>query len=118
MLCLPVFTVWDKIINKKLFSVVEVPAKAGSRVHAQRGVFTFLRSNEHTDIESYLQAIGQENALDCFVFKSENAAHFLSHLKLMGINYLSLFPDEYGAAIEAGIYSNMIPHAARMNWNK
>lgn len=83
------------------FEIVTPSKPFGSRLWAQAGVFTRLSSNDHLDVQSYLESRGIAHYLECYVLSIECAATAISDLKLMNISFSTLFPDLHGAAMEA-----------------
>jgi hypothetical protein len=68
------------------------------RQKAQQGVFTWLRSPDHYDLESFLTSRGHNMSLRKFVVPSGQIRIALYDLFMMNITYATLFPDMDGAA--------------------
>ncbi len=68
------------------------------RQKAQQGLFTWLQSPDHDDLESFLVSRGHHISLRKFVVPSAQFRIALYDLFMMNITYATLFPDMEGAA--------------------
>jgi hypothetical protein len=88
------------------------------RQKAQQGLFTWLRSAEHYDLESFLAHRGHTMCLRKFVIPSAQFRIALYDLFMMNVSYATLFPDMEGAAKMANSFDffneiNVNPNALR-----
>jgi hypothetical protein len=72
-----------------------------SRMHGQRGLFTWLESAEYLDLESFLQHHGASSYLTKFVLPDKLAIEAYRDLCNFGIDWRVLYPDLTGAALAA-----------------
>ncbi len=94
---------WPNLEQENVFKIVTLPRYFGSRLWAQAALFTKLTSEDHLDLQSYLESRGLAHYLECYELPYDCAATALSDLKLMNISFSKLFPDLDGAAKEANI---------------
>lgn len=91
------------------FEIVNAsPPIDAMRQRAQSGIFTRLRSKDHLDIESYFASRGLLENLIAYDISIDAATHAMRDLRLMNITPRTLFPDLYGAAMEANIDTSKI----------
>ena len=70
---------------------------------AQRGLFTRLQHDVHTDAERYLASRNLGHMLERYEVPGPQAYKALRDLYMMNINYATMFPDFRGAAMEANL---------------
>lgn len=105
---------WETLDDSEEFEVVHIDPAPTSRVRAQSGAFTRLRSEDHLELESYLS---KENKLDYLVayeIPMDSASHALRDLQLMNIMPRTLFPDLHGAAWQANLDQYRFHYASIM----
>ena len=78
------------------------------RQKAQLGAFTRLSHDEHLDLESYLKSRSQLDRLTRFVIPGSETWKALHDLNLMNINFATVYPDLYGAAMQANAASMLM----------
>lgn len=83
------------------FEIIYSRIDQSHRQKAQRGCFTYLKSNDHLELECYLTSKGLGHALTQYWIPECEAITALYNLNLMNIRYASLFPDIEGAAVHA-----------------
>jgi len=66
-------------------------------------MFTKLTSKDHIDLTGYLKSRSLGHYLERYDIDLSSALVALKDLQLMNINYLTLFPDLQGAALEANM---------------
>ena len=71
------------------------------RLSAQRGLFTWLDSEEYFELQGYLDNTGRGDLLTQVILTDHALMHGLRDLKAHGIDYRLLFPDLEGAAKHA-----------------
>lgn len=81
--------------------VVRTPIDELGRMQQQRGLFTWLRSERHFDLQSLLDETGRGDLLAQAQVSSQVIPQALRDLELHGIDHRSLFPDMFGAAAHA-----------------
>jgi len=96
---------WEGIENDDDFKIIPTSHTHTSRARAQQGWFTKLTSRDFVDIQSYFESIGKAYYLERYDINTETAMQALHNLSLMDINYLTLFPDAFGAALHTNINS-------------
>jgi len=111
------FTIWalachDDTFIKDEFRLLDKPEFRNDRLHAQRGLFTFLTHDVHVDVENYLASRNLGNRLEKFIVPGQEAGKVLHDLNLMGINKAALFPDITGAAMQANMSSHRFNHGS------
>lgn len=99
---------WGELEKKDEFSVIYVPRYFGSRIWAQSGLFTNLRSQEFVDLESYLLSQELGHYLECYELPYSSAHTALRDLEQMNLTFSSLFPDLTGAAQQANIMNDVL----------
>jgi len=117
------YRIWDILPEEKDSNLEIIPTKNfhTSRARSQQGWFTKLLTAKYTDIESYLLSIGKAYYLERYEINTEAAMDALNDLTLMNINYLSLFPDSFGAALHSNINTSQFGdslHTREMFGNK
>lgn len=103
---------WEPIEVSDEFTVVRVVPRTAARQHAQRGVFTKLRTRHHQDVESYLTQRGLAHCLEVYDIPREVSLDGLRDLELMNITPAVLFPDLAGAALQANTDVDKLRFAA------
>jgi hypothetical protein len=78
--------------------VVRTPIDELGRMQQQRGLFTWIRSEEHFDLGELLEATGRGDLLTQALVAADVIPRALHDLDLHGIDHRLLFPDLYGAA--------------------
>ena len=71
------------------------------RMHGQRGLFTWLDSEEFYELQGFLDNTGREKLLTRNVLSDQAIMQGLKDLASHGIDYRTLFPDLLGAALHA-----------------
>ena len=71
------------------------------RMHGQRGLFTWLDSEEFFELEGFLAQTGRDNLLTQFIISDQAVLDGLRDLKAHGIDRRLLSPDLDGAAEHA-----------------
>ena len=102
--------VWD---SEKWPDDVEfiVPnSRIGSRARAQQCAFTKLESKNEIDLMTFLESKNCAHWLMRYDIEMSDASMALKDLQLMNINYLNLFPDMTGAALDANVQYRFIWH--------
>ncbi len=107
--------IWDDLFIHKEFELVKVNSKIGSRINAQQGLFTVLKTNKFYDIESYLKNRNKAHYLEKIEIPYEIALEALNSLGNMGLSIFSLFPDYGGAAEQANIEQGLIHESYYIN---
>lgn len=107
--------IWQEAFVEDEFELVVVKSKIGSRINAQQGLFTILKTNKFYDIESYLKSKGLGHHLERFELPYELALEALKHLDVMGLSIFKLFPDFLGAAEQSNIETGMIHQSYYLN---
>ena len=98
--------VWElscpkELLKKDEFILVDNIRYELHRQRAQSGLFTYVKHDEHTDIESYLKSEGIGEFLERYEIpcsSEHDASIALSDLERMNIHFGTVFPDAYGAA--------------------
>lgn len=103
-------SVWELNIMENMLveDEFELHSTLNDRSHnqkSQQGVFTYLNHEVYIDVESYLQSRKLSDYLIRYDIPSQDMMSAIIDLHKMNINYLTLFPDLYGAAK----YSNIFP---------
>ncbi len=70
-------------------------------MHNQRGVFTFLDSEEFFELESFLEHRGRAQHLTKFVLSDQVLIDAHRELRHAGIDARLVYPDLHGAALAA-----------------
>jgi hypothetical protein len=78
--------------------IVRTPIDELGRMQQQRGLFTWIRSEEYFDIGALLEATGRGDLLTQALVAADVIPRALHDLDLHGIDHRLLFPDLYGAA--------------------
>lgn len=81
--------------------VVKVMVDELGRVQSQRGLFTWLDSEEYFELQGFLDNNGRGNLLTQILLSDRVLMNGLPDLRKHGIDYRLLFPDLAGAAIDA-----------------
>lgn len=68
------------------------------RMHGQRGLFTWLDSEEYFDLQGFLENTGRGGLLTQLIISDQAVLDGLRDLRAHGIDYRLLFPDLIGAA--------------------
>ena len=71
------------------------------RMQRQRGLFTWLDSEDYFELQGFMDNTGRENLLTQFVIPNVAMFEGLRDLKKHGIDYALIFPDLIGAALHA-----------------
>jgi hypothetical protein len=71
------------------------------RLHHQRGLFTWLDSEEYFELQGFVEATGRGDLLTQIILSDETLLDGLKDLDAHGIDYRLLFPDLNGAALDA-----------------
>jgi hypothetical protein len=71
------------------------------RMQGQRGLFTWLDSEEFFELQGFLNRTGRETLLKQFIISDQAVLDGLRDLKMHGIDHRLLFPDLDGAAKHA-----------------
>jgi hypothetical protein len=93
--------------NKKNFPIkfIEPQIDENKRLISQNGAFTFFSQN--VEIESWIRQLNYPNKNKFLLLKlyveNKSREKILKQLNWMNINYLSLFPDVYGAALHTNL---------------
>lgn len=77
------------------------------RMRAQRGVFSRLTHDVHTDLVSHLRETNQLAFLVAFTIPGTECLEALAQMRDMNITYATLFPDLDGAAKESNWWLDM-----------
>ncbi|MCH7594608.1 MAG: FRG domain-containing protein, partial [Chloroflexi bacterium] len=95
--------------DKEHFSVLDAENTRyeSGRMRAQRGLFSRLTHNVHTDLVSYLRETGQLERLIAFTIPATECLEALAQMRDMNITYATLFPDLDGAATESNWWLDM-----------
>lgn len=99
--------VTDDITKNNEFEVIYPKNRIPDRVNAQQGVFTYLKSYMHHDIESFLISSNLETNLIKYEIPVNEIGPAFADFELMNISYATLFPDYYGAAMQANMQSTL-----------
>jgi hypothetical protein len=78
--------------------IVRTPIDELGRMQQQRGLFTWIKSDEHFDLGSLLEATGRGDLLTQATVSPAVLNRALRDLELHGIDHRLLFPDMFGAA--------------------
>jgi hypothetical protein len=78
--------------------IVRTPIDELGRMQQQRGLFTWIRSDEHFDLATLLDVEGRGHLLTQALVAADVIPRALLDLDLHGIDHRLLFPDLYGAA--------------------
>lgn len=81
--------------------IVRTPIDELGRMQQQRGLFTWLRSERHFDLQGLLDETGRGDLLAQASVSTQVIPDALRDLELHGIDHRMLFPDMYGAAAHA-----------------
>lgn len=99
---------WKQLEAPEEFELHYVNSQFGSRMRSQQGCFTGLFSHEYVDVKDYLLSVGKGHYLERYDLSVSAAAEALYDLNLMNINYSTLFPGAFGAALHSNINADMI----------
>lgn len=94
---------WEGLFINDEFEKMEVGSKMGSRVNAQEGLFTILKTTNFSDLESYLKSRKMAHCLEKIELPIQLATEALNNLSIMGLSIFKLFPDYTGAAEQANV---------------
>jgi hypothetical protein len=97
----------DNSLNED-FEIFDIKSQNGSRVNAQKGVLTYLKTVEYDDIESYLKSKGKLHFLEKIEISGKLIAELLQFFDVIGMNYFSIYPDLVGAVTQSGIFDESI----------
>jgi hypothetical protein len=100
--------IWEDTFVTNEFEMIHLQSKIGTRLNAQEGIFTFLKTLDFDDIQPYLASRGLAHHLEKFELPFEIALEALKALDVMGLNIFRLFPDYVGAAEQANIEKHLI----------
>jgi hypothetical protein len=81
--------------------VVEPIVEELARMHGQRGLFTWLDSEDFFELQGFLDNTGRSDLLTQAIISDQAVEDGLKDLKAHGIDYRLLFPDLPGAADHA-----------------
>lgn len=93
---------WEDLFTENEFEILRTVNPIGSRMNAQSGCFTILKT-DHRNMDEYLESIGKSDYLEKFIINGKLATEILSYLHEIEIDTFSLFPDLTGAALHANI---------------
>jgi hypothetical protein len=79
--------------------VVKVAVDELGRIQGQRGLFTWLNSDEYFEIQGFLDNTSRGDLLTKFILSDQCVLDGLRDLNAHGIDYRLLFPDLTGAAL-------------------
>jgi hypothetical protein len=88
--------------------VVQPTVEELGRMHGQRGLFTWLDSENYCELHGFLEDTGRGDLLTQVILSEQAVRDGLKHLKAHGIDYRLLFPDLLGAATNANTQFDMI----------
>jgi hypothetical protein len=71
------------------------------RMHGQRGLFTWLDSEMYFELQGFLDNTDRGNLLTQLIISDQAVRDGLRDLKAHGIDYRSIYPDLFGAAMHA-----------------
>src|SRR6266852_413141 len=91
------------LVQRDEFRLFTSRSEHARRQKAQQGIFTILGHADHFDVESYLALRNAPGKLTGYVVPGHQYRRALTDLRLMNINYATLFPDLEGAARQANI---------------
>jgi len=97
--------------GKKDFPIqfIEPQIDENKRLISQNGAFTFFRSN--IEVESWIRSLNYPYKNKFLLLKlhieDKSRIKILKQLNWMNINYLTLFPDVYGAALHTNLQSEI-----------
>jgi hypothetical protein len=77
------------------------------RLQGQRGLFTWLDSEEYFELQGFLDNTGRGDLLTQIIISDQAILDGLRDLDAHGINYRLLFPDLIGAALDANTKWNI-----------
>jgi hypothetical protein len=100
--------VWElcdpqELVTGEEFRVFTSRSEHARRQKAQQGLFTVLGHPDHFDLESYLASRNALDKLSGYIIPGHQYRRALTDLRLMNVNYATLFPDLDGAARQANI---------------
>jgi hypothetical protein len=78
--------------------VVQPTVEELGRMHGQRGLFTWLDSEEYFELQGFLDHKGRGGLLTKVIISEQAVSDGLHDLAEHGIDYRLLFPDLQGAA--------------------
>jgi hypothetical protein len=81
--------------------VVVVTVDELGRIQGQRGLFTWLDSEEYFELQGFLENTGRGDLLTQIILSDQCIVDGLKDLDAHGIDYRLLFPDLAGAALAA-----------------
>lgn len=87
--------------------VVEPTVEELGRMHGQRGLFTWLDSEDFFELQGFLENRGRGNLLTQAIISDQAVLDALRDLKAHGIDYRLLFPDLLGAANYANMHFDL-----------
>lgn len=82
------------------------------RMHGQRGLFTWLDSEDYFELEGFTAQTGRAHLLTRVLISDQALFEGLGDLRSHGIDYSRLFPDLHGAALHANF-----PHHLYRFWH-
>lgn len=74
------------------------------RMHGQQSVFTWLDSEDYFDLQGFLDSTGRGDLLTRITIDGQAVSDGLRDLQTHGITYRLLFPDLFGAAMQANVH--------------
>jgi hypothetical protein len=99
------FAVYRLIHNETLVGdglrIVRPTVDELGRMQGQRGLFTWLDSEEYFELQGFLDQNGRSDLLIKYLISDRAVLDGLRELKAYGINWRLLFPDLNGAAKQA-----------------
>lgn len=91
----------EKISKEGEFEYIFDRRDAFYQQKAQKAIFTKLTHDDFWDIAAYLKDKGLASYLEKYIVPGCEVGKALADLRLMNISYDSLFPDLYGASLQA-----------------
>lgn len=99
------FAIYRLFHNERLegagLRVVRPSVDELGRMQGQRGLFTWLNSEEYFELQGFLDNNGRSDLLHQFIISDQAVLDGLRDLKAHGIDWRLLFPDLIGAAAQA-----------------
>jgi hypothetical protein len=100
------YTQGDELDDEDDFFFFRPWGRQHHRLRAQRGSFTVLQHDQHSDLEAYLESRGALARLSRLRIAANLAAEALDDLKSMNIRPSTLYQDLEGAAWEANLMAD------------
>ncbi len=102
-ICIYKLNCWDDLFVVDEFEFIKTINIIGSRMNAQSGCFTILKTLDYSDIEAYLESTGKADYLEKFIIDKDIINDILLYLHESEIDPFTMYPDLDGAAIQANI---------------